>query len=283
MIDQLKKAHPVTEVCRALGMPRSSYYAGRRATGRRPTGASLLAAVRKIHNDNRRSYGTRRMAGELREQGHAVGRCRARTLMHEAGIWHDRRRPHRYRRALAPSHVAPNQLDRQFAPAAPNLTWAGDITYLPTRQGWLYLAIVVDLYARRIVGWAFSATPDTTLALAALDHAMDARKPAPGLLFHSDQGCQYTSTAFVQRLQRLAITQSMSRRGNCWDNAPAESFFSTLKHELIYGRRWASLDELRPALFEYIEVFYNRHRAHSLLGYESPTSFEACEKKSDVA
>jgi transposase InsO family protein len=275
MIDQLKKAHPVTEVCRALGMPRSSYYAGRRATGRRPTGASLLAAVRKIHNDNRRSYGTRRMAGELREQGHAVGRCRARTLMHEAGIWHDRRRPHRYRRALAPSHVAPNQLDRQFAPAAPNLTWAGDITYLPTRQGWLYLAIVVDLYARRIVGWAFSATPDTTLALAALDHAMDARKPAPGLLFHSDQGCQYTSTAFVQRLQRLAITQSMSRRGNCWDNAVVERVFRTLKHEWMQVNAYRTHAEALADLLPFLSSWYNHRRLHSTIGMRPPAIVDA--------
>ena len=275
MIHQLKKAHPVAQLCRTLQMPRSSYYARCRAPGRASSGASLLAAVRKIHKDNRRSYGTRRMAGELQDQGYAVGRHRARALMHEAGIWNDRRRPHRYRRALAPSHVAPNQLDRQFAPPAPNVAWAGDITYLPTQKGWLYLAIVVDLYARRIVGWSFSATPDTALALDALKQAVDARKPASGLLFHSDQGCQYTSTAFVERLKQLGIVQSMSRRGNCWDNAVVERVFRTLKHEWMEITPYRDHAQAHADLLPFLSSWYNHRRLHSAIGMRPPAIVDA--------
>ncbi len=276
MINQLKKAHPVTQSCRTLQMPRSSYYARCRAPGRTPSGASLLAVVRRIHKDNRRSYGTRRMADELRDQGYAVGRHRARTLMHEAGIWTDRRRPpHRYRRALAPSHVAPNLLDRQFTPCAPNQVWAGDITYLPTHKGWLYLAIVMDLYARRIVRWSFSATPDAALALDALKHAVDTRKPASGLLFHSDQGCQYTSTAFVDRLKQLGITQSMSRRGNCWDNAVVERVFRTLKHEWIQITPYRDHVEAHADVLTFLSSWYNHRRLHSTIGMRPPAIVDA--------
>lgn len=275
MINQLKKAHPVTQLCRTLQMPRSSYYARCRTQGRVSSDGSLLAAVRKIHRDNRRSYGTRRMAGELQDQGHAVGRYRARTLMHEAGIWNDRRRPHRYRPALAPSQVAPNQLDRQFTPPAPNLAWAGDITYLPTQKGWLYLAIVVDLYARRIIGWAFSAAPDTTLTLEALQQAMEARKPASGLLFHSDQGCQYTSTAFVERLKQLGITQSMSRRGNCWDNAVVERIFRTLKHEWMEVTPYRDHAHAHADLLPFLSSWYNHRRLHSAIGMRPPAIVDA--------
>lgn len=275
MITLLKKAHPVVQLCRALEMSRSSYYARCRASVRSSGSASLLATVRKIHKDNRRSYGTRRMAGELQEQGHSVGRHRARTLMHEAGIWNDRRRPHRYRRCLAPSLVAPNQLDRQFTPAAPNIAWAGDITYLPTRKGWLYLAIVVDLYARRIVGWSFSATPDTALVLDALKQAVDTRNPKPGLLFHSDQGCQYTSIAFVERLRHLGITQSMSRRGNCWDNAVVERVFRTLKHEWMDTQPYRDHDHARADLLPFLASWYNHRRLHSAIGMRPPAIVDA--------
>lgn len=275
MINQLKKAHSVSQLCRTLQMPRSSYYARCRAPVRASSGAVLLAAVRTIHKDNRRSYGTRRMACELKDQGHAVGRHRARALMHEAGIWNDRRRPHHYRRALVPSHVAPNQLNRQFTPVAPNITWAGDITYLPTRKGWLYLAIVVDLYARRIVGWSFSATPDTALALGALKQAVQARKPASGLLFHSDQGCQYTSIAFVERLKQLGITQSMSRRGNCWDNAVVERIFRTLKHEWMQSTPYHDHAQAQADLLPFLSSWYNHRRLHSAIGMRPPAIVDA--------
>ena len=162
-----------------------------------------------------------------------------------------------------------------LVPAAPNITWAGDITYLPTRKGWLYLAIVVDLYARRIVGWSFSATPDTALALGALKQAVQARKPASGLLFHSDQGCQYTSIAFVERLKQLGITQSMSRRGNCWDNAVVERIFRTLKHEWMQSTPYHDHAQAQADLLPFLSSWYNHRRLHSAIGMRPPAIVDA--------
>jgi putative transposase len=276
VIDELKKAHSIKQLCALLEHPRSSYYAWRRARqAPRNIDAMHLAMVKHIHRQTRRSYGTRRMAAELRRRGVAVGRHRARTLMRQAGIWGDRRRRgHAYRRAEQPAATAANHLDRHFEVARPNQVWVGDITFIPTRQGWLYLAIVVDLYARRIVGWAFSAQPTMELAWAALQRAIDTRRPDVGLMFHSDQGVQYTSVAFVQRLRRHGIVQSMSRRGNCWDNAVAERVFATLKREWIEGI-YADRQHAEEDLSVFLCSFYNHHRLHAAAGQLPPAVFEA--------
>jgi putative transposase len=218
VIRSLKKAWPVSVMCRLLKVPRSSYYTfAARRPARAAASPALLRAVREIHNESRGSYGSRRMAQALQHQGHAIGRYRARSLMREAQLAVTRRRTHRYRRADGEALVAPNLLERRFQPPAINQVWAGDITYVRTLQGWSYLAIVMDLYSRRIVGWAFALLPDTVLVIRALQRAREHRRPPPGLMFHSDQGCQYTSAHFVNELKANGIIQSMSRKGNCWD------------------------------------------------------------------
>jgi putative transposase len=217
VIHSLKKAWPVNVMCRLLKVPRSSYYAFAGRPVKAAASPTLLAAVREIHRESRASYGSRRMALALQQRGHAIGRYRARSLMNEAQLAVARRRTHRYRKADGDALVAPNLLERRFEPPSINQVWAGDITYVRTLQGWSYLAIVMDLYSRRIVGWAFALVPDTVLVLKALQQARDHRKPPPGLMFHSDQGCQYTSAHFVNELKANGMVQSMSRKGNCWD------------------------------------------------------------------
>lgn len=170
---------------------------------------------------------------------------------------------------------APNRVQQQFAVARPNRVWVGDITAIPTRAGWLYLAVVLDLYSRGVVGWAMQARADRTLATDALTMALLHRRPEPGLIHHTDQGCQYAATAYRQVLAQHGLVASMSRRGNCYDNAVAESFFSTLKNELVHDRTFLTRDEARSQVFEFIEVFYNRQRVHQTLGYVSPVAFEA--------
>jgi transposase InsO family protein len=195
--------------------------------------------------------------------------------MKEHGIRAKRRR--RYVNTTDSNHsqpVAPNILDRQFSVSAPNKAWLSDITYVPTREGWLYLAAVLDLYSRRIVGWAMDAAMPTELVLTALRMAIENRQTEPGLIHHSDRGCQYASAEFQKELTRHGFVCSMSRKGNCWDNAPMESFFGTLKEELIHLAAYATRAEARTAIFEYVETFYNRRRSHSTLGYVSPAEFE---------
>jgi putative transposase len=197
----LKKAWPVSLMCRLLKVLRSSYYAFARRPRKPPAPHALLKAMRQIHSESPCSYGSRRMAQALQQQGYAIGRHRARSLMREAQPAVARRRTHRYRRAEGEALVAPNRLERQFEPGAINRVWAGDITYIRTRQGWSYLAIVMDLHSRRIVGWAFAMQADTQLVIQALQQARRSRRPAAGLMFHSDQGCQYTSERFVSDLK----------------------------------------------------------------------------------
>jgi putative transposase len=217
VIRSLKKAWPVSVMCRLLKVPRSSYYAFAGQVRKPAASTALLRAVRQIHSESRSSYGSRRMARALQQQGHAIGRYRARSLMREAQLAVARRRTHRYRKAEGEALVAPNLLERKFEPGAINRVWAGDITYVRTRQGWSYLAIVMDLHSRRIVGWAFALQADTELVIRALQQARSSRRPGPGLMFHSDQGCQYTSERFVSDLKANGMVQSMSRKGNCWD------------------------------------------------------------------
>lgn len=275
MIDALKKAYPVSQLCRAMAMPRSSYYAARRARGRTRCDAAEIARVRRIHQETRHSYGSRRMACELSSLGTPVGRYRARTLMRQAGVWSHPARRHRYRPAGPAARIAPNRLARQFCPPAPNRVWAGDVTYLRTRRGWLYLAIVVDLYARRIVGATFSTTADAALVVQALEQAWRTRQPGSGLLFHSDQGSTYTSAAFVTALQRHGIEQSMSRRGNCWDNAVVERVFRSLKHEWIGDQVYRDQAEAEQDVSQYLWSFYNHRRWHAAIGQRPPAVVDA--------
>jgi putative transposase len=275
VIDALKEAYPVSQLCQAMAMPRSSYYAARRARGRVRCHSAEVARVRQIHQETRYSYGSRRMARELSSQGTPVGRYRARTLMRQAGVWSHPKRRHRYRPAGPAATIAPNRLARQFRPAAPNRVWAGDVTYLRTRRGWLYLAIVVDLYARRIVGAAFSATADTTLVVRALEQAWRERQPGPGLLFHSDQGSTYASAVFVATLQRHGIEPSMSRRGNCWDNAVVERVFRSLKHEWIGDQVYRDHAEAERDVSHYLWSFYNHRRWHAAIGQRPPAVVDA--------
>jgi len=282
VIDALKGAYSVSQLCRALAVPRSSYYASRQARGRLRIHPADVARVRQIHAASRHSYGSRRMACELSSLGPKVGRHRARTLMRQAGVWSHPKRRHRYRPAGAVAAIAPNRLARQFRPDAPNRVWAGDVTYLATRQGWLYLAIVVDLYARRIVGAAFSATPHSALVVRALEQAWHARQPGAGLLFHSDQGSTYTSAAFVAALAHHGIVQSMSRRGNCWDNAVVERVFRSLKHEWIDDRVYGDRAEAERDVSHYLWSFYNHRRWHAALGQRPPAVVDALAAETPI-
>ncbi|WP_185754187.1 IS3 family transposase [Luteibacter sp. 9135] len=274
VIDELKEAYPVSRLCEAMEYPRSSYYA-KRAEEVQPAVAdpALVARVKQIHRQSRGSYGTRRMAAELGRQGMPTGRYRARTLMRQAGLWAERVRRHVYRTASKAAVPAPNRLERQFNVARPDQVWVGDITFVPTRQGWLYLAVVVDLYARRIVGWAFSTRPNAQLAVAALDMAIRERKPSGNLMFHSDQGAQYNSFDFLGRLKALGITQSMSRRGNCWDNAVAERVFATLKTEWVTST-YSNRDEAQSDITVFLTSYYNYRRLHAANGQVPPAIYE---------
>jgi len=208
--------------------------------------------------------------------GMRVGKRRVERTMRSLGLTPPTPRRHRVTTKSDSSHpVAPNELARDFAATRPNERWVTDITYVWTNEGWAYLAVLLDLFSRSVVGWALDSTLSTRLPLAALDSAIRRRRPGAGLLHHSDRGCQYTSRQYRAELARLGITVSMSRKGNCWDNAVAESFFATLKNELVNRRRtWNSRIELRTAAFEYIEIFYNRRRLHSALGYKPPAEIE---------
>ena len=274
MIRSLKKVWPVSLMCRLLKVPRSSYYAFARRPVRPPASPVLLKAMRQIHLESRCSYGSRRMAQALQQQGHAIGRHRARSLMREAQLAVARRRTHRYRKAEGEALVAPNLLERRFDPGAVNRVWAGDITYVRTRQGWSYLAIVMDLHSRRIVGWAFAMQADTELVLRALQQARHSRHPAAGLMFHSDQGCQYTSERFVSELKANRMVQSMSRKGNCWDNAVVERFFRSLKSEWIGEQEYGSHEQAQRDIMGYIADFYNYRRIHSSASNLPPARYE---------
>jgi transposase InsO family protein len=237
----------------------------------------LLAHIRDIFEESRETYGQRRMHQVLRRQGLRCSRKRVARLMREANLVPKTQR--RFRPTLTDSHhhqpVAPNRLNRQFSADGPNQKWVADITYVPTAEGWLYLAIVLDLYSRRIVGWAMSDSLHRQIAIDALQMALAARRPAAGLLHHSDRGSQYASDEYQALLDQAQMVGSMSRKGNCYDNAPAESFLGTFKTELVFHREYATRAEARLDIFEYIEVFYNRARHHSALDYQTPVNFEA--------
>lgn len=272
-----KASFPVAAMCRLLEVTRQGYYAyaARPPSARVEADAALCNQVREVFDESGQRYGSPRVLRELRHRGMRVSKRRIERTMRSLGLTPPRPRRHRITTKGDPAHpVAPNELARDFAATRPNERWVTDITYVWTDEGWAYLAVLLDLFSRAVVGWALDSTLSTRLPLAALDNAIRRRRPGGGLMHHSDRGCQYTSTQYRDELARLGISVSMSRKGNCWDNAVAESFFATLKNELVYRRTWASRLELRTAVFEYIEVFYNRRRLHSALDYKSPATVE---------
>jgi transposase InsO family protein len=271
---------PVRLMCRALGVSVGGYYASRQrpVSARTQADERLRVHVRAAHAKSRRRYGAPRVHEELKAGGIATSEKRVARLMREDGLV--ARGPRRFVVTTNSAHaepVAPNLLARRFELAehpTPDRAWVGDLTYIPTREGWLYLAVLLDLATRRVVGWATGATLDTALPLSALRRALAERRPAPGLIHHTDRGSQYASQAYRAVLAAHGVWPSMSRKGDCWDNAVAESFFSTLEHELLADADFHSRHEAQHAIFEFIEVWYNRERRHSTLGYVSPVQYE---------
>jgi putative transposase len=276
-IDAEKASYPVRTLCRALGVSPSGFYAWRTRppSERQQLDQRLAEAARTAHARSRQTYGSPRIHAELQAQGHRVGRKRVARVMRQAGLAAQLRR--RYRATTDSTHgepIAANLLRRDFDVSTPNRVWAADITCVWTHEGWLYLAVVVDLFSRRVVGYAMADHLLTVLALDALDMALDTRSPGTDLVHHSDRGTQYASGDYRQLLIDNRITCSMSRRGNCWDNAVVESFFATLKAEFLDRRSWPTRAQARVAIHEYISAFYNRQRRHSYLGYLTPVEYE---------
>ena len=268
---------PVATLCRVLEVSRSGFYAweDRDPSKRSMDDDKLVVEIVAIHKASRETYGSPRVHMELQAMGIAVSRKRVARLMRTLGLESPRKK--RFKATTDSKHdmpVAENVLDRKFEVEAPDLAWVTDITYVWTDEGWLYLAAILDLFSRRVVGFAMSARIDRALVLQALRHAAGRRLPDAGLTHHSDRGSQYASADYRRALRDLQIVCSMSRKGNSWDNAVAESFFATQKTELVYRRRFATRAEAREAIFDFIETFYNPRRRHSTLGYLSPMEFE---------
>lgn len=269
--------YPVSRICRVLGVSRTGYLQWRRRgpSLRQRCNDELGAQLRVIHAEHDRSYGRPRLWRALAEQGQRVSQERVRRLMLINGIRSVYKRP--YRITTKSDHdrpVAPNLLDRQFGVREPNRCWTADVSYVPTVEGWLYLATVLDLGSRRIVGWSMAARMPAKLVCDALRMAYWRRRPGPGLIAHSDRGVQYASGAYRHLLAKYQMQQSMSRKGNVWDNAPMESFFKTLKVERVHRQRYQTRDEARLDIVSWIEGFYNRRRMHSALDYRSPVQYE---------
>ncbi len=275
---EAEKAHyPIRLMCRCLAVSRSGYYAWRKRppSARARHDARLKVEIAASHSASRRSYGSPRVLRDLRDEGHRVSRKRVARLMRELGLAGRRKR--RFRATTDSRHrfpVAPNILMRDFEVEAPNTAWVTDITYIATLEGWLYLAVILDLFSRKVIGYAISERIDRALVLDALRQALANRPGAHDLVHHSDRGSQYASHDYREALDEAGLMCSMSRRGNCWDNAVAESFFGTLKMELLYELPLQTRSATRSAVADYIEVFYNVRRRHSSLGYRSPVEFE---------
>lgn len=268
--------HTVRMLCRMMNVSRSSYYAfrGLKATKSEVVNATLMPEIKAIHLSSRGRYGNRRVWRELVKTHPGIGRRRIARLMREEGL--RAKRPRRFRVTTDSRHnnpIEPNLLARRFTADAPNRSWTGDITYIWTRAGWLYLAVVLDLFSRRVVGWAMSTRIQKELVLNALNMALGQRRPSPGFMHHTDRGSQYTSDSYVKALTKCGALSSMSRKGDCWDNAVTESFFGTLKKEAIFGEDFRSPDEAKTAILRYLR-WYNADRIHSSLGYMSPCEFE---------
>jgi putative transposase len=278
-IDDHRKQWPLAAMCQVLAVSRSGFYAWSRRpiSQRRLRQEQLARQIAAVHQQSRQTYGSPRVTVELNEHGIDVCENTVAKLMKQFEIAAKTRRRFAPQTtdSAHPHPIAANRLEQDFAAAAPNEKWACDITYIPSRQGWLYLAVVLDLYSRKVVGWSLQQHLRAELVMEALDTALISRRPGANLLHHSDRGVQYACDDYQRLLAEHRITCSMSRCGNCYDNAVVESFFGTLKREFVHEQRWESAGQARSALFEWIEVFYNRQRRHSSLGYLSPESFEA--------
>ena len=269
-------------MCRALSVSRGGYYSWRKRPESRRAAANrcLDAHIRAIYNKHKGRYGSPKITDDLKDMGFTVGKNRVARRMREAGLRSIVRR--KYRPATTDSKhsqpVAENLLQRDFTVAEPDRVWVSDITYIATERGWLYLTVFLDLFSRMVVGWALSSSLSTQMVLTALYRAIANRRPGAGLIIHSDRGVQYASEAFRGVVKKHRFVQSMSRKGNCWDNAVAESFFGILKSELVHHERFSGPQDTLKALFEYIEIDYNRKRKHSTLGYQTPAQFERAMK-----
>jgi len=278
-IDRRRNQYPVCMMCRLLKVSRSGYYAwkSRPESQRAKTDRELTRVIQRFHAESRGTYGSPRIRDDLRDAGYPCGRNKVARLMRQAGLKGCPKRRFRVTTRCNPAHpAAPNLIKQDFSATGPNQRWAADITYIATHQGWLYLAVVMDLYSRRIVGWSMDRWISRHLVIDALRMALDIRRPEVGqtLLHHSDRGAQYTSDDFRALLLKNGIDCSMSARGNCYDNAVVESFFGLLKRERVNGMIYRSRDEARADIFDYIECFYNRKRRHGYLGNVSPADFE---------
>ncbi len=271
-----KAQHSVAQLCRVLEVAPSGFYAWRhRQPSRRAlANVTLTEQIRAIHKRSRSTYGAPRIHADLHARNKRVSRKRVARLMRVAGLVG--RPPRRFRRTTVadPKVQVADLVQRQFSAAAPDQKWFGDITYIRTWEGWLYLAVILDAYSRKVVGWAMADHLRTELATTALEMALTTRQPKPGLIHHTDRGVQYTSTAYGELLSAHQARQSVGRLGTCWDNAVAESFFATLKNELIYRHVWSTRRHAELAVFEFIAGWYNQHRRHSTLGYCSPAEVE---------
>ena len=272
-----QRGFALAEMGAVLDVSVSGYRAWKRGgkpEKKRLTDTQMLVLIQSIHAEFKGAYGSPRMVRELRGRGFPASKERVERLMQENGIKAKHKR--RFKVTTDSKHslpIAPNLLERNFTPDAPNQVWTSDITYLWTDEGWLYLAIVIDLFNREVVGWSLKPRMTADIVSDALTMAWFRRKPAAGLIHHSDRGSQYASGVFQLKLKEYGMVCSMSRKGNCWDNAPSESWFGSFKNERVYGERFETRDEMMAMAFEYIEVFYNRKRLHSTLGYKSPIQF----------
>ena len=282
-VEKNRRQYGVPALCEALQVSRSGYYAARHRgpSARLQRQADLTARIRTIHKASRESYGAPRVHVELQAQDVPCCRNTVARLMRRAEIVPKAIRRFRITTDSRKTKASPNLINRNFNAEYPNALWLSDITYIPTREGWLYLAAVLDAYSRALVGWAMSRTLDTKLAMDALHMAIGRRGP-PAIL-HSDQGTTYATGSYREIISRYGIRQSMSRKGDCWDNAPMESFFHTLKTELVIHCDYKTRDDARASLFDYMEVFYNRQRRHSSIGYEAPLPFEAMKSPGKVS
>ena len=277
---------PIRVLCRLMKVSPSGYYAwlGRKPSTRKRDEERIVTKMRAIQAQTQQSYGTPRMHDELRDNGEKVGRHRVARLLRDNGLGALQKK--RFVRTTDSKHdqpIAPNLLARDFGANAPNRVWVGDITYLRTRQGWVYLAVLMDLYSRAIVGWSLDTSLHRRGALRALKHALGHRQPQPGLVHHTDRGCQYASDDYRAVLRKYEIAQSMSRAGDCYDNAVAESFFASFKKERVRGRTFDSYEHARRVVSTYIDGFYNPHRRHSHNAGKSPFDFETFNKQTHQA
>ncbi|MDM8535674.1 IS3 family transposase [Desulfobacterales bacterium HSG17] len=276
-MDNLYNDYPIVRMASVFNINRGGFYRWKKHpfTKREIEDAKLSKKIKRIFFDNKYRYGSPRIARELKEEGITCSKNRACRLMRESNLVPKARRKFKITTNSKHNHKAsPDLVKRDFKPPKPDQVWVSDLTYIKTRSGWLYLCIILELFSRKVIGWSMDKKMKTNMFIKALDMAYENRIPEPGVIFHSDRGIQYASDGFRQKLKNYQMVQSMSRQGNCLDNAPAESFFHTLKVEEVYGQTYETRQEAKSKLFEYIEIFYNRKRRHSYLGLVSPMDFE---------